>query len=350
MRRLANSDEDEMCLDLLERMETINANGGKISSMPHALWHNQAIRKESGKRKREPSPDNQSEEVEQAKKPSLEEDRRNLSPVLPEDCVPSESSSWLAPPSQPPPESQHEYQGTGGTNSSPHTIDIDPTLNKDESAPWFTVIEDIFTGDEPVEQWFLDYILDPSSTLSPGGGLDQIHGSHEFPHKRAANAVDQLPPSGSPRPERQSSVAHGNAGGDAQLPVREGKDVQVYSDPSAVHPRPKSGLPKLQMHPLSLLVENFSGLHDTPSQVPRFIPPFDKCIIVYEPQPLPGGSLPSTSQVQTPAPMHGLISIDNESLGKHRFFRLPKADCSRKLIPFKGGLVEASYGQDSVIS
>lgn len=267
MRRLANSDEDEMCLDLLERMETINANGGKISSMPHALWHNQAIRKESGKRKREPSPDNQSEEVEQAKKPSLEEDRRNLSPVLPEDCVPSESSSWLAPPSQPPPESQHEYQGTGGTNSSPHTIDIDPTLNKDESAPWFTVIEDIFTGDEPVEQWFLDYILDPSSTLSPGGGLDQIHGSHEFPHKRAANAVDQLPPSGSPRPERQSSVAHGNAGGDAQLPVREGKDVQVYSDPSAVHPRPKSGLPKLQMHPLSLLVENFSGLHDTPSQV-----------------------------------------------------------------------------------
>ncbi|CDJ54013.1 hypothetical protein EBH_0065660 [Eimeria brunetti] len=194
----------------------------------------------SSSRKRGHGTDDTAEYVGHLKKPLNNKETKNLAeglqghsdpllgsaetyPAQPQGIYPQESLfSWDSQS----PEEAHTLSATeeSGTMSHDHgpMAGLDSLDEKLEKEPF-------------LEQWFFDYILDPSLN-SPKSSVELSENAHQLVSELMANAADEGTSSSSPAPEGQSFAADGSSSGDSQLPASEVQDLPGPQEPAAGSP------------------------------------------------------------------------------------------------------------------
>ncbi|CDJ36206.1 LOW QUALITY PROTEIN: uncharacterized protein EMH_0069860 [Eimeria mitis] len=199
-----------------------------------------------------------------------------------------------------------EYQFSGGPHG-PDEASAASVTEKFETAPHGTesaadadLIDAFLTEGDGIDQWFLDFILDPTSTSSAGSGLEDVKSTKELAGEVEAKTGDQVTPSSSSSSEGQSPAAPGSTSADARPVAARALKVRV---------RPLLAVPS---HDYSSAASSsiYQLLHFTPQH------------------------LTSTGPLDAPRPLHSQIPADEGALRHHPFYRLPRADCSHNLIPF----------------
>ncbi|CDI74677.1 hypothetical protein EPH_0035170 [Eimeria praecox] len=215
----------------------------QISSTSQEVLQSTGLVINTGSRKRGHSASNQDEEAEQAKRPLIEGEHQKRAEGLSAPPDPSASSSAQASKAQQQTVLAQAHQLSGHLHSNQEGYD---EVNRPSVAPGvgtvsdegissanFAVLEGFFAEEDWVDQWFLDYILDPSPTSSPQSDLDHSADSQDAGQETTANAAGQIHPSSSPEPESPSSGAHDSASEGDQLPVSKADDMQECQSSAA---------------------------------------------------------------------------------------------------------------------
>ena len=254
IRRLASSDEDEVCNDLLEIIGKGSKEKGSAYPSSQELLHSSEPVTGSASRKRKPSPNDRGEEAEHAKRPIFGRETKSLSGGLQGDSDTAASSPWKAPSPNQPGGSRGVYQLSEGLSSRQRASP------EDVSRASLTVTDDFFTGGD-VEQWFLDYILDPSSGSLPGGASEHFSGTQQFTPALADDAVDTIHHSRNLGPQQHISVAHGQAKDDTHSLTLETQHLEGYGKPSGVSTDPDRASDSLQEYQSSFEHQAYGAVH-----------------------------------------------------------------------------------------
>ncbi|CDJ27640.1 uncharacterized protein EMH_0033590 [Eimeria mitis] len=197
-RRLASSDEDEACQDLLELIERASGGESGESSSPKELFQSSSPGSGTGSRKRRHSTGNQ-DEVEKFKKPLLEEDSQSTVANVQENLDIPRSSSAEASSAQQQTVSTREREFSVGLqrhdepSTSSGTQGFEGTLHGAESMARPQAVMDP-SDDDLLQQWFLDYILDPAFTESPADDTDRLKDTREHTGLSSNSASQQESP------------------------------------------------------------------------------------------------------------------------------------------------------------
>ncbi|CDJ54083.1 hypothetical protein EBH_0020700 [Eimeria brunetti] len=187
-RRLASNDQDEKCQHLIELTGTGDELEDGISSGSTEPLQGADPVERTGPITREERNENLDEDAEQAKKPLLERELHNLTEHLQGPSGPSPGSSEASS-AQRQAASLQETHISGGLQRSHEasTSPVKTTSDGAEPLAGLDLLEKVFAGDEPVEQWFIDYILHSSLTSSIDESIEPSGDAHQL-----AEGVEEL--------------------------------------------------------------------------------------------------------------------------------------------------------------
>lgn len=289
VRRLASGDEDETCKHILKLLGAVEEEGPNTplgSQEPHQISE---PKQNVNPRKRKPSPPTHGDDP-MTKRPLLDKQMETLAGGLHDDFhFPATSSSHAsgaqgvegyAKPSGSSTElcaSSTSLQGEQSSSGCPLSGDLQirqpgshnssgPALSTEaetgstgsEGVTDSGQLEERFLAPSLIDQWFLDYILEPSST--PYTGAEQYNDPQKIPVQGMANAADLLAHTNKHLPNLPSPFDHGSAIANAWLRVMDAQNVQENARPSA---ELDSSLPSLQGDQITLGYQFSGGLATT---------------------------------------------------------------------------------------
>ncbi|CDJ35951.1 uncharacterized protein EMH_0046740 [Eimeria mitis] len=307
IRRLASSDEDEVCDGLLELIESASGGESGASSSPKELSQSASVAEGAGSRKRAHSTDSQDEEVEKAKRPLVEGDLLSMTANM-QDKVDSRQNS---PPEVSPAQQQAVssrdlgfsagFKGSDEANTSSANEEF-LTSWEGEDMGGSSLLEEFFADDDPFEQSFLDFVFDPDLTSSSGDDVDKLEDAQGTPGDTRDNAAQQVTSSSSPTSKGQSSAAPGSGADDVQPAVLESQGLQGHQKPSGVSTELSTSSASTKGSQGFVLVQNIPVFKRTHSEAPLFVYSSQPHDAVHDQQTSTDLSPPSTSQLEAPGP------------------------------------------------
>ncbi|CDJ54012.1 hypothetical protein EBH_0065650 [Eimeria brunetti] len=325
LRRLAASDEEEECQEFVD--ERASSSGGRGKGVRRS--HREGASRRTSSRKRGGSTPGEDDGAEVAKKPLLnEEDGPTRAP---QSGIENGEGSSTPTPSTQPEAAPQEDKSSGGTPRQTQNTErpnnevaapAEPKTNSQTQEAGFMagldVLEEAFADIQPVEQWFLDFILDPSLTSLPASKIKEP--DDEQPPAEKGNAAAAQP---------QDAATTGHTGGDPHPPPEMPQEMprqrkSMDSEPTeevAAEKAPLKPDPPVQ-HPASD-EEAPSSSSTAPSSVQQELVASPNTQRTSE-----------KSSEETKPPQEKKDKAKGVDFESHLFYRLPKAVCSSPLYPF----------------